>query len=59
MSEEEGTLKDLAGALQRAAVRVVSRIPDEGPVLGWRGFHIDLDEIEDLVGQLRMKARGL
>lgn len=58
MSSNE-RMKELAAALQRAAVRVVSRVPDEGPILGWRGFHVDLDEVEDLANQLRDGARGV
>lgn len=52
-------LIEMASEIQELAVKLRSRIPTEGQILGWRGFHIDLDEIDDLTRRLRLGARGV
>ena len=50
-------LRKLARELMRLTDSVHDRIGDDGQILGWRGFHIDLDLIEEGVEQMRALVR--
>ncbi len=52
-------LLELVARMRKLVETVHGRVPFEGPVLGWRGFHMDLDDIDDLTRQLRLGARGV
>jgi hypothetical protein len=38
---------------------VLSRIPESGQILGWRGFHTDLDTAKDAIERLELGVRGI
>lgn len=52
-------LRELIVELEREVALVKSRVPPEGPILWWRGFHTDLDTIDALTRRLRLGARGV
>jgi hypothetical protein len=51
-------IRKVARELMSLAEKVHDRIGDEGEVLGWNGFHVDLDLIEEACGQLRTMVRS-
>ena len=57
--EDEKTLKSLADDLVRTANNIRKRIADDGTILGWRGFHLDIENAADLLEALPFKARGV
>ena len=56
-------MKKLAAELAVLADSFLTRVADDGTILGtilgWRGFHIQLDSIEDLADRMRLLARGV
>lgn len=60
MSEDdEKTLVELADGLVRVAASIRSRVTDNGAVLGWRGFHLDIENACVLLEAMPFKARGV
>ena len=59
MNDDDKTVSQLGNELVMAASNANSRLDDQGRVLGWRGFHIDLDRVEELTEALRMRVRGI
>lgn len=57
--EGEETLLEVAESLKKTAAMLHSRVSQEGAIVGWRGFHIDLDYAEECLQKLRLKSRGL
>jgi tRNA U55 pseudouridine synthase TruB len=56
---QENYTTELAKKLYATARSLVSRVPgdQDGKVLGWSGFHVELDEIERLCKELRGSVR--
>lgn len=52
-------MRKLAAELAVLADALLTRVADDGTILGWRGFHIQLDSIDDLTERLRLLARGI
>jgi hypothetical protein len=52
-------MKGFAHELLLVAKKIEDRIADDGSILGWRGFHVDLDRLTDLVEALQLGARGI
>lgn len=49
----------LIAKLQANVEHLRTRVPESGPIAGWTGFHIELDEIDALTNRLRLGARGV
>lgn len=55
----DSRVKKMAGDLVKLAESVDKRVAEDGQILGWRGFHIDLDEIEEKVELMKLAVRGV
>lgn len=52
-------LIELIAQLQANVEHLKTRVPESGPISGWSGFHIELDNIDDLTKRIRLGARGI
>ncbi len=50
-------LRLLTRELIRLAELAEARIGDDGQILGWRGFHVELDEMSGILDSLKVEAR--
>lgn len=51
--------KELVRKLHERVGHVVTRVTDDGTILGWQGFHMDLDDAERMIAKLRLLVRGI
>lgn len=53
MSKLKIDTKALVEELKQAVRRLDSRVTEDNQILGWSGYLVDLEDIEDLAQQLR------
>lgn len=52
-------MRKMAAELALLSESLFTRVADDGTILGWQGFHVQLDSIEDLAQRMRLLARGI
>lgn len=57
MKPTRDTLIALTSKLVEKSDTVATRIGPDGEILGWRGFHLDLDDLEETIERLREVVR--